>query len=156
MSLFRKSSDQSSLKINTNPFETSRVRQRFSSWFRSSPTSPKSKRNSPTPVTPTLVRHPSSASLSSLSDVSDHMPASPVDNQPSLWQDHMSPVNQPSLWQKQSEQHNVLSLADQVRLVLGSALDEVDEEIEGDWEQSRAVLQQSLVLPTKERISLRL
>ncbi|OBZ83442.1 hypothetical protein A0J61_08506 [Choanephora cucurbitarum] len=146
MSLFRKSTDQSSLKINTNPFETSRVRQRFSSWFRSSPTSPKgSKRNSPTPVTPTLVHHPSSASLSSLSDVSDHMPASPVDNQPTLWQK-----------QPEDYQHNVLSLADQVRLVLGSALDEVDEEIEGDWEQSRAVLQQSLVLPTKERISLRL
>ncbi|KAI8330276.1 hypothetical protein BD560DRAFT_416397 [Blakeslea trispora] len=136
MSLFRKSTDHSSLKINTNPFETSRVRQRFSSWFRSSPTSPRHKRNSPTPITPTLLVHRSS--LSSLSDVSEPMPASPTD----------------TLWEHETQ--DILSLADQVRLVLGSTLDEVDEQIDQDWEQSRAILQQSLVLPAKEQISLRL
>lgn len=45
------------------------------------------------------------------------------------------------------------SLAEQVRVVLGSALDEVDEEIELEWEDHRKNLRQSLLEP-KRHLSL--
>ncbi|KAJ8658331.1 hypothetical protein O0I10_006014 [Lichtheimia ornata] len=45
------------------------------------------------------------------------------------------------------------SLAEQVRVVLGSALDEVDEEIELEWEGHRKNLRQSLLEP-KRHLSL--
>ncbi|KAI9322756.1 hypothetical protein BX666DRAFT_1874375 [Dichotomocladium elegans] len=47
--------------------------------------------------------------------------------------------------QKQPQQP--MSLADNVRFVLGSALDEVDEEIEVEWEVHRKKLRQSLLEP---------
>ena len=40
---------------------------------------------------------------------------------------------------------NSPSLAFQVHQILGSTLDEVDEEIDRDWEYSRHVLHQSLI-----------
>ncbi|KAI8086968.1 uncharacterized protein B0P05DRAFT_533113 [Gilbertella persicaria] len=160
MSLFRK--NDPSLRINTHyehelpspprsSSSSSRVRQRLSNLFRSSSPvvslkSPFSKRDSIAEQPTLAFYHPNPSTLSSASsasDTSDHMPASPSD--------YHEPV-----WEKQ-EIMQPLSLADQVHRILGSTLAEVDEEIDQDWEQSRAQLRQSLVLhnTTCERITLR-
>ncbi|CAO3608986.1 unnamed protein product [Mucor fragilis] len=122
----------------------------------------------------------SSTTLSSSSEASDHMPASPADgaaataaNTFTHHHHHNSKsITDPSFWQPHSIKNNMMSLpygapppsppphkehqsslAFQVYQILGSTLDEVDEEIEQDWEDSRNKLRQSLLLPTTcERI----
>lgn len=125
----------------------------------------------------------SSTTLSSSSEASDHMPASPADGaaaatantfthhhhhpnsksiaDPSFWQPHSIKSNMmslpceapPSAPSPPPHREHQSSLAYQVYQILGSTLDEVDEEIEQDWEDSRNKLRQSLLLPkTCERI----
>ncbi|KAF1797866.1 hypothetical protein V8B55DRAFT_1549630 [Mucor lusitanicus] len=122
----------------------------------------------------------SSTTLSSSSEASDHMPASPADGAATTaantfthhHQHNSKSITDPSFWQPHSIKSNMMSpsyeapppsppphkehlssLAYQVYQILGSTLDEVDEEIEQDWEDSRNKLRQSLLLPkTCERI----
>ncbi|GAN01563.1 hypothetical protein MAM1_0009c00996 [Mucor ambiguus] len=133
--------------------------------------------------TPTLLQslgdNNSSTTLSSSSEASDHMPASPADgaaataaNTFTHHHHNSKSITDPSFWQPHSIKSNMMSLpyegpppsppphekcqsslAYQVYQILGSTLDEVDEEIEQDWEDSRNKLYQSLLLPkTCERI----
>lgn len=77
----------------------------------------------------------------SIADPSFWQPASIKSNMMSLpYHAPPSPPTPPPHKQQQ------LSLALQVYQILGSTLDEVDEEIEQDWEHSRSKLRQSLVL----------
>lgn len=103
------------------------------------------------------------------SNSSDHMPASPADAriifdkeqqlQTTIWQPSVTILSYPEEEQVQQEEQittkpqpqRTTSLAYQVQQILGSALDEVDEEIDQDWEKSRNVLRQSLVLPSNNR-----
>ncbi|KAK4509261.1 uncharacterized protein ATC70_007611 [Mucor velutinosus] len=132
---------------------------------------------------PTLLQslgdNNSSTTLSSSSEASDHMPASPADGAATTAANtfthhhrNSKSITDPSFWQPHSIKSNMMSLsyeapppsppphkehqpslAYQVHQILGSALDEVDEEIEQDWEDSRNKLRQSLLLPkTCERI----
>ncbi|KAL9540463.1 hypothetical protein MBANPS3_009665 [Mucor bainieri] len=129
----------------------------------------------PQEQTPTLLQslgnNNSSTTLSSSSEASDHMPASPADgaaattaNTFTHHQHNSKSITDPSFWQPHSIKSNMMSpyeappspsphkehqssLAYQVYQILGSTLDEVDEEIEQDWEHSRNKLRQSLLLP---------
>jgi hypothetical protein len=129
------------------------------------------------PLLQSLENNNSSTTLSSSSEASDHMPASPADGATTTTtntfthhqHNHNSKsITDPSFWQTASIKSNMMSLsyheqpspptppphkqqqsslAFQVHQILGSTLDEVDEEIEQDWEYSRSILRQSLVLP---------
>ncbi|CEP11562.1 hypothetical protein [Parasitella parasitica] len=130
-----------------------------------------------------LGNNNSSVTLSSSSEASDHMPASPADGaattantfshhntnsksilDPSFWQPVTSiesnmmshpyhASSPPSPLPPPHKQQNQSSLAFQVYQILGSTLDEVDEEIEKSWEHSRDQLHQLLIIPeTCERI----
>lgn len=57
--------------------------------------------------------------------------------------DYVNPKTRKVQQQKQSRK--ALSLALQVQRILGSALNDVDEEIESEWNQSRAQLRQTLL-----------
>lgn len=93
-------------------------------------------------------QHQHNNNSKSITDPSFWQPASIKSNTMSLpYHAPSSPPTPPPHKQQQS------SLAFQVYQILGSTLDEVDEEIEQDWECSRSKLRQSLVLPkTCERI----
>ncbi|KAI9475841.1 MAG: hypothetical protein EXX96DRAFT_574879 [Benjaminiella poitrasii] len=90
--------------------------------------------SSPTPL---LVED----SHSTTSDLSDFMPASPT-----TATDERMTAAPPSFHKR------TLYLAYQVQQILGSTLDEVDEEIDKDWEQSRNKLQQSLASYTTRKV----
>ncbi|CAO3656891.1 unnamed protein product [Mucor hiemalis] len=211
-----KSTKRQSLKIITSPDEVqqqqqqqqqsssnvsspSKVRQRLSSFFRtSSPVvmtlketfnnkraslstlsfsaqlseediTPKST-TSTQPMEPMDDSHSTTTTLSS--DSSDHMPASPADvrtlfssvnAQPTVWQPSVTILSYENNDNKAQQPADVneneigyqkphfartktsSSLAFQVHQILGSTLDEVDEEIDKDWENSRDMLHQSLV-----------
>lgn len=92
--------------------------------------------------------HSTTTSISS--DSVDHMPSSPADTKAlaSTWQPSVTMLSfEPTI----KEDHpfavtpSSTSLAYQVNQILGSTLDEVDEEIDRDWENSRNRLRQSLV-----------
>lgn len=149
----------------------SSVRQRLSSLFRtSSPVVMTLKETfnkrvslstvSFTPVTeepmePMDDTHSTTTTLSS--DSSDHMPSSPADNKAlSSWQPSVTELTFETTTTKVSSSPPPIpihfattksspSLAFQVHQILGSTLEEVDEEIDKDWETSRNVLRQSLV-----------
>lgn len=140
---------------------------------------PRQSDQQPTPTLITSLReNHSTNTLSSVSDASsDHMPASPADGSAaSTFSQHRKDITDPSFWNP-TEKSNVpsltfsapptlplhqfpivcppTSLACQVQNILANALDEIDEEIDLDWEESRNVLRQSLILPnTCERIRL--
>jgi hypothetical protein len=165
------------ISSNVSPNTSSSMRQRLSSLFRSSTpvvatlketfshsshnlnTKRQSVAEQPTLIEP-LQYNRSSTTLSSSSDTSsDHMPASPADantfNQhlmdPSFWNPSKSSTlayNAPPA----PPPHQLPSLACQVQMILAHTLDEIDEEIDLDWEKSRNVLHQSLI--TSERITL--
>ncbi|KAI8885267.1 hypothetical protein K501DRAFT_284441 [Backusella circina FSU 941] len=101
----------------------------------------------------------------SSSSESDHAPASPDRlsmDEHQFWQVHASTtiICPPSFQQQQQQQQSISfipypintrkapsrppSLAIQVRSILGSALEEVDAEIDADWEQSRTALNKIL------------
>ncbi|KAI9344485.1 hypothetical protein BD770DRAFT_397633 [Pilaira anomala] len=159
---------------NNNMMPSPSVRQRLSSLFRtSSPVvlnlkeSFQNKRASlssisfspsSTPVTTVVEEeevmeplddsHSTTTSISS--DSVDHMPSSPADTKAlaSTWQPSVTMLSfEPTI--KEDHQFAVTpsstSLAYQVNQILGSTLDEVDEEIDRDWENSRNRLRQSLV-----------
>ncbi|GAA5813070.1 hypothetical protein MFLAVUS_006537 [Mucor flavus] len=104
--------------------------------------------------------HSIATTLSS-SGSSDHMPASPADTKALGWQpsvtelrfepgcDKASTLPPPTIPVHFATTRTNASLAFQVHQILGSTLDEVDEEIDKDWENSRNVLRQSLVLSVK-------
>lgn len=92
---------------------------------------------------------------------SDHMPCSPADTREisaaTVWQPSVtvlsyeeaivkSPPTPPAHF---AITRSSSSLAYQVNQILGSTLEEVDEEIDQDWEISRNVLRKSLVLSVK-------
>ncbi|KAI8643223.1 hypothetical protein BD408DRAFT_415164 [Parasitella parasitica] len=123
--------------------------------------------------TPTLLQslgnNNSSVTLSSSSEASDHMPASPAEGTANTFcHPNSKSIIDPSFWQPTSIKSNMMSLpyhapapptppphkqlnqsslAFQVYQILGSTLEEVDEEIEQSWEYSRNQLRQLLVLP---------
>lgn len=96
-----------------------------------------------------------STASSSSDNLSENMPASPnpvddqVDN--SSWEMIGVPYSAYNEHQKENQksQHHDISLAYHVNQILGSTLDEVDEEIDQDWEESRRRLRQSLQLNKK-------
>ncbi|GAA5804823.1 hypothetical protein EDC94DRAFT_624204 [Helicostylum pulchrum] len=103
--------------------------------------------------------HSITTTLSS-SGSSDHMPVSPADTKalgwlPSVTELRFDPAcNKASLLPPAIPVHFATtrtnsSLAFQVHQILGSTLEKVDEEIDKDWENSRKVLRQSLVLSEK-------
>jgi hypothetical protein len=63
---------------------------------------------------------------------------------PTLASISMNYVN-PKKKLKEQQPRKTLSLAAQVQRILGSTLDEVDEEIEKEWDQSRTQLTQTLI-----------
>ncbi|KAI9271885.1 hypothetical protein BDA99DRAFT_501248 [Phascolomyces articulosus] len=120
---------------------TSRVRQRFSSILH--------KRKSSIATLDTLDSQHSSSEprYSSSSDRSSlQQPPTPPPHTPSYHHD--------TLFQVVEEKHHnpPLNLAHQVRIVLGNTMDDIDEEIDLEWEDHRRQLRQSLQLP-KQPIS---
>ena len=113
---------------------TSRVRQRFSSILH--------KRKSSITTLETLdSNHSSEPRYSSSSDRSSlQQPPTPPPHTPNhhYYQDTLLEVE---------EKTCPLNLAHQVRIVLGSTMDDIDEEIELEWEDHRKKLRQSLQLP---------
>ncbi|KAG2236302.1 hypothetical protein BDF21DRAFT_425014 [Thamnidium elegans] len=104
--------------------------------------------------------HSITTTLSS-SGSSDHMPASPADTKALGWQQPLvtelrfeptcnkSSLPPPAIPVHFATTRTNSSLAFQVHQILGSTLEEVDEEIDKDWENSRKVLRQSLVPSVK-------
>jgi hypothetical protein len=118
-----------------------------------------------------LQNNYSSTTLSSSSDTSsDHMPASPADGAAAnTFNQHRKEIMDPSFWNPITKNNTTFnappptlpthqlpvltSLACQVQKILANTLDEIDKEIDLDWEKSRNALRQSLILPnTPERI----
>lgn len=104
--------------------------------------------------------HSIATTLSS-SGSSDHMPASPADTKALGWQPSVTELRfepgcnkaatlpPPAIPVHFATTRTNASLAFQVHQILGSTLDQVDEEIDKDWENSRKVLRQSLVPSVK-------
>lgn len=100
-------------------------------------------------------------SLSTSSSASSvHMPSSPVDTSrdiSTVWQPSVTVLSYEEVAGKLpptppahfAVTRSSSSLAFQVNQILGSTLEEVDEEIDQDWEISRNLLHQSLVLSVK-------
>ncbi|KAI9471379.1 hypothetical protein BDB00DRAFT_250049, partial [Zychaea mexicana] len=109
---------------------TSRVRQRFSS-----------------------ILHGRKASITTLEtmDSASEPRYSSSSDRSSLQQPPTPPPHTPqTLFEEEEEMMpSSFNLARQVRCVLGTALDEVDEEIELEWEDHRHKLRQSLQLPKR-------
>lgn len=108
------------------------------------------------PMEPLDDSHSSSSSTTS----SVHMPRSPVDTREisNVWQPSVTILSYEQVVEKVPTQEvpthfaitrSSSSLAYQVNQILGSTLEEVDEEIDQDWEISRNLLRQSLVLSVK-------
>jgi hypothetical protein len=80
------------------------------------------------------------------SDNSDHMSTSTTEHD---WQVVGVPYSTYESGKKEHKKSNSISLGYHVNQILGSTLDEVDEEIDQDWEDSRRRLRQSLQLNKK-------
>ncbi|KAI8149760.1 hypothetical protein BJV82DRAFT_574029 [Fennellomyces sp. T-0311] len=102
---------------------TSRVRHRFSS-----------------------ILHGRKASITTLETLDSEPRYSSSSDRSSLQQ---PPTPPPHTHDTLFEEPEPFNLARQVRVVLGTALDEVDEEIELEWEDHRKKLRQSLQLPKR-------
>ncbi|KAI7888934.1 uncharacterized protein EV154DRAFT_515989 [Mucor mucedo] len=101
-----------------------------------------------------------SHSTSSSTTSSVHMPRSPIDAREisTVWQPSVTVLSYEEVVDKTAAPElpthfaitrSSSSLAYQVNQILGSTLEEVDEEIDQDWEISRNLLRQSLVLSVK-------
>ncbi|KAG2195446.1 hypothetical protein INT47_000411 [Mucor saturninus] len=102
-----------------------------------------------------------SHSTSSSTTSSVHMPRSPIDAREisTVWQPSVTVLSYEEVVDKTAAPPELpthfaitrssSSLAYQVNQILGSTLEEVDEEIDQDWEISRNLLRQSLVLSVK-------